>query len=128
MADGDDVPYFFREIMAMITTITEEEWGSSKDPSVKTKDETLRNYAKRGLSKKLAQTIAYRLTPEILIKRINERNKTQRSLMADDLRGYDAAIDADNVGEKVAAWMVEIIQTTAGLVKQDELEKQKQQK
>lgn len=58
----------FREIMAMITTITEEEWGSSKDPSVKTKDETLRNYAKRGLSKKLAQTIAYRLTPEILIK------------------------------------------------------------
>lgn len=32
MADGDDVPYFFREIMAMITTITEEEWGSSKDP------------------------------------------------------------------------------------------------
>lgn len=48
--------------------------------------------------------------------------------MADDLRGYDAAIDADNVGEKVAAWMVEIIQTTAGLVKQDELEKQKQQK
>lgn len=80
MADGDDVPYFFREIMAMITTITEEEWGSSKDPSVKTKDETLRNYAKRGLSKKLAQTIAYRLTPEILIKRINERNKTQRSM------------------------------------------------
>ena len=53
MADGDDVPYFFREIMAMITTVTEEEWGSSKDPSVKTKDETLRNYAKRGLSKKL---------------------------------------------------------------------------
>lgn len=128
MADGDDVPYFFREIMAMITTVTEEEWGSSKDPSVKTKDETLRNYAKRGLSKKLAQTIVYRLTPEILIKRINERNETQRSLMADDLRGNDAAIDADNVGEKVAAWMVEIIQTTAGLVQQDELEKQKQQK
>jgi hypothetical protein len=128
MADGDGVPYFFREIMAMITTVTEEEWGSSKDPSVKTKDETLRNYAKRGLSKKLAQTIVYRLTPEILIKRINERNETQRSLMADDLRGYDTTIDADNVAEKVVAWMVEIIQTTAGLVQQDELEKQKQQK
>ena len=109
MADGDDVPYFFREIMAMITTVTEEEWGSSKDPSVKTKDETLRNYAKRGLSKKLAQTIVYRLTPEILTERINEKNDTQRSLLADDLRGYDATIDAANVGEKV-------------------LEKQKQQK
>lgn len=103
MADGDDVPYFFREIMAMITTVTEEEWGSSKDPSVKTKDETLRNYAKRGLSKKLAQTIVYRLTPEILTERINEKNDTQRSLLADDLRGYDATIDAANVGEKVAA-------------------------
>ena len=127
MADGDDVPYFFREIMAMITTVTEEEWGTSKDPSVKTKDETLRNYAKRGLSKKLAKTIVYRLTPEILIERINKRNKTQRSLLADDLRGYDSTIDADNVADKVAKWMVEIIQTTAGLVQQDALEKQKQQ-
>ncbi|MDD4637124.1 MAG: hypothetical protein PHV66_05900 [Bacteroidales bacterium] len=127
MADGDDVPYFFREIMAMITTVTEEEWGSSKDPSVKTKDDTLRNYAKRGLSKKLAQTIVYRLTPEILTERINERNETQRSLLANDLRGYDVTIDADNVADKVAEWMVEIIQTTAGLVQQDALEKQKQQ-
>jgi hypothetical protein len=31
-----------------------------------------------------------------------------------------ASIDADNVGDKVAAWMVEIIQTTAGLVQQDD--------
>lgn len=127
MADGDDVPYFFREIMAMITTVTEEEWGSNKDPSVKTKDETLRNYAKRGLSKKLAQTIVYRLTPKILTERINEKNETQRSLLADDLRGYDATIDANNVADKVATCMVEIIQTTAGLVQQDALEKQKQQ-
>ena len=128
MADGDDVPYFFREIMAMITTVTEDEWGTSKDPSVKTKDETLRNYAKRGLSKKLAQTIVYRLTPEILIERINERNETQRSLIADDLRGYDPTIDENNVAEKVADWMVESIQVAAGLIQQDALEKQKQQK
>lgn len=26
LADGDDVPYFFRELMAMITTVTEDEW------------------------------------------------------------------------------------------------------
>lgn len=37
LADGADVPYFFRELMAMITTVTEEEWGSSKDPSAKAK-------------------------------------------------------------------------------------------
>lgn len=128
MAAGDDVPYFFREIIAMITTVTEDEWSSSKDPSAKTKDNTLRNYAKRGISKKLAQAIVYRLTPEILTERVNEKNETQRSLMADDLRGYDSSIDSDNVGEKVAKWMVEIIQRTAGLVQQDALEKQKQQK
>jgi hypothetical protein len=128
MSDGDDVPYFFREIMAMITTVTEDEWGSSKDPSVKTKDETLRNYAKRGISKKLAQTIVYRLTPDTLTERINEKTEIQRSLIADDLRGFDPSIDSDNVGDKVAEWMVEIIQTTAGLVQQDTLEKQKQQK
>lgn len=31
LADGDDVPSFFREFMAVITTVTEEEWGTSKD-------------------------------------------------------------------------------------------------
>lgn len=55
LADDADVPYFFRELMAMVTTVTEEEWGSSKDPSTKTKDETLRTYAKRGISQKLVE-------------------------------------------------------------------------
>ena len=73
LADDADVPYFFRELMAMSTTVTEEEWGSSKDPSTKTKDETLRTYAKRGISQKLAKAIVYRLTPEILVERINEK-------------------------------------------------------
>lgn len=41
LADGDDVPYFFRELMAMITTVTEDEWGTGKDPSVKLSDETI---------------------------------------------------------------------------------------
>ena len=63
LADGADVPYFFRELMAMITTVSEEEWGTSKDPSAKAKDETLRTYAKRGISQKLAKAIVYRLTP-----------------------------------------------------------------
>ena len=49
--------------MAMITTVSEEEWGTSKDPSAKAKDETLRTYAKRGISQKLAKAIVYRLTP-----------------------------------------------------------------
>lgn len=126
MADGDDVPYFFRELMAMITTVTEEEWGTGKDPSVKLSDETIRSYTKRTLPKKLASAIVYRLTPEILIERINERSKTSRLLLADDLRGYDASLNADNVAEAVAGWLVEIIQQSAGMVSQTELQKQQQ--
>lgn len=106
LADGADVPYFFRELMAMITTVTEEEWGSSKDPSAKAKDETLRTYAKRGISQKLAKAIVYRLTPEILVERINEKSETVKNLLASDLYGYDATLNAENVAEKVAYWMV----------------------
>lgn len=126
LADGADVPYFFRELMAMITTVTEEEWGSSKDPSAKAKHETLRTYAKRGISQKLAKAIVYRLTPEILVERINEKSETVKNLLASDLHGYDATLNAENVAGKVAGWMVEIVQTRAGLIQQSELEKQKQ--
>ena len=112
--------------MAMVTTVTEEEWGSSKDPSTKTKDETLRTYAKRGISQKLAKTIVYRLTPEILVERINEKSETVRNLLASDLHGYNASLNAENVAEQIAAWMVEIVQTRAGFIQQSELEKQKQ--
>lgn len=41
LADDADVPDFFRELMSMITTVTEEEWGTGKDPSTRAKDETL---------------------------------------------------------------------------------------
>ncbi len=128
MGDGDDVPYFFREIMAMITTVTEEEWGTNRDPSAKkVGDETIRSYTKRGLPKKLAQAIVYRLTPEILEKRINKRPIETRKLLAQDLLAYDQTIDADNVGEKVATFMVEIIQNSAGMVPLDDLRKQQQE-
>ena len=115
LADDADAPAFFRELMAMITTVTEEEWGIGKDPSTKAKDETLRTYAKRKLSQKLAKTIVYRLTPEILIERINEKSDTARNLLAADLHGYDASPNAENVANRIAEWMVEIIRTSAVL-------------
>lgn len=127
LADGDDVPYFFRELMAMITTVTEDEWGTGKDPSVKLSDETIRSYTKRKLPKKLACSIVYRLTPEVMVERINEHSETSRRLLADDLKGYDAALDADNVATAISDWMVEIVQESAELVPQDALQKQQQQ-
>ena len=128
LSDGDDVPCFFRELISMITTVSEAEWGTVKDPATKlTNDETIRSYAKRKLTKKFARSIVYRLTPEILIKRINKRPETVRRLLADDFHGYDPLITAENVGETVAKWMVDIIRTSAGLVQQEKLVEQKQQ-
>ena len=43
------------------------------------------------------------------------------------MHGYDASLNEENVANRIAEWMVEIIRTSAGLVRQDELEAQKQQ-
>ena len=107
--------------------MSEEEWGTSKDPSQEGKDKSLHSYAKRGLPKKLAQIVVYRLTPENTIDSINSHSETPRRLLAEDLKGYDPDINADNVAEKVADCLVEIVHVSAGLIPQDELTEQKQQ-
>lgn len=128
LSDGADIPVFFRELMAMMTDVSEEEWGTEKDPSTgMTKDGTLRGYVKRGLSKRFAQKIAYRLTPEYLVERIDEMPEAARQAFADDLSGYFADIDVGNISTTIAEWMTQIIQTAAGLISREKLEQQKQQ-
>ena len=127
ISDGADVPYFFRDLMSMITDVTEEEWGTPKDPNTKlTKEETLRTYAKRKPSKKFAQSIVYRLFPEMFIESLESRPKTVLALLADDYKSYDPEADEDNIAKKLADCFVEIIRVLAGLVQQDELERQRQ--
>ena len=94
LADGDGVPSFFRDLMAMITTVSEAEWGTSKDPGQKLTDETIRTYTKKAkLPRKLAEKVVYRLTPEILAERINERPEETRASLANDLHGYVPGIN-----------------------------------
>lgn len=58
ISDGTDVPYFFRNLMAMITDVTEEEWGTPKDPNTKlTNDNTLRTYANENHQKSLPRVL-----------------------------------------------------------------------
>ena len=128
ISDGADVPCFFRDLIAMITDATEDEWGTSKDPSTKlSKESTLRSYAKRGLSKKFAQSIVYRLAPENFIDSLNEKPAAVLELLADDFIAYDSTADASNIASKLAEVFIDIIRKTAGLVKQTELEKHKLQ-
>lgn len=74
ISDGLDVPRFFRDLVAMITEVTEDGWDTPKDPSSKlTKENTLRTYAKRDISKKFAQSIVYKLSPEMFIESLESR-------------------------------------------------------
>ena len=128
ISDGADVPYFFKDLVAMITDVTEDEWGTPKDPSTKlSKESTLRSYVKRGLSQKFAQSIIYRLKPEMFIESLNTRTVTVRQLLADDFKPYDATADANNIAAKLADVFTDIIKITAGIVEPSELEKQKLQ-
>lgn len=126
ISDGLDVPDFFKDLIAMITDVTEDEWGTPKDPSTKlSKESTLRSYAKRGLSQKFAQSIVYRLKPELFIESLETRDNAVLEILADDYRAYDASADKDNVALKLAYCFIDIIKTAAGLVASDELERQK---
>lgn len=127
LSDGADIPDFMRTLIAMITELSEDDWDVNKDPSGKVKDGTLRNYAKRGLSKKLAKQIAYRPSKENMIAWIKESDKSKREMMAQDFHPYDPSVNADNVAERVADWMMTSIRKQAGLVSADEMDKQKQE-
>lgn len=128
LSDGADVPDFMRTLIAMSTELSEEDWDVKKDPSGRVKDETLRNYAKRGLSKKLAKQIVYRPSKENMVDWIENSDKSKREMMAQDLQPYDPSVNADNVAEKVTDWVMTYMRNKAGLVPADEMNRQKQEK
>ena len=101
----------------MITTVPESEWGTTKDPSTKlTKESTLRSYAKRGLSLKFAQSIVYRLSPEMFVESLKTREHAVIALLARDYAGYDNTVTVDNVAQKLADCFIDIIRRAAGIV------------
>lgn len=75
---------------------------------------------------KVCSIIEYRLTPDNLSERINERPLATRQLLAADLVSYAPQVNADNVGNVVADTMVDIIRRSAGCVPLEELEAEKQ--
>lgn len=127
LSDGYDVPMYCRELFAQLTDVSEEEWGTPKDPETKmTNEATLRTFAKRGPSKKFAQTIVYRLNPDNLTAFINARPVATRQLLAEDLSVYVPEVTEATVGKTIADMMVDIIRRAAGLVSQDVLKQEKQ--
>lgn len=128
LGDGHNRQYFFRDLMAMITTVSEVEWGTELDPNTKrTNDNTINNFIKRGLSKTFAQSIVNRLTPERLEDQVNELPDVTRAALAKELSVYDDSINADNVGKCVADMMVDIITVSAGLSSEEEIAAKKEE-
>lgn len=116
---------FVRDLIAMITSVPEEEWGLKKDPASRVSIKTYENFAKRGINKKTCKAIVYRLTPDIFIESLNSRPKATLELLAKDLLPYDSSATSDNVSNKLADIFVNIIRNGAGLISPDNLEKQK---
>lgn len=117
ISDGADIPYFFKDLIAMITDVPEKARNTPKDPSTKlTKENTLTTYAKRGVSEKFAQSIVYKLSPENFAESLNSRTKVILKLFADDYKAYDPTTTEDDVAQKLTECFVEIIRRTAGLV------------
>lgn len=117
---------FVRDLIAMITSLPEDEWEIKKDPSNRVSIKTYENFAKRGINKKTCKAIVYRLTPENFIESLNTRPRSTRSLLADDLQAFDSTATVDNVANLLADIFIQIIKNGSGLISSDKLQDQKQ--
>mgnify|MGYP000196430111 CR=1 FL=1 len=78
--------------------------GYAKRPIIKAdKENTLRTYAKRDISKKFAQSIVYKLSPEMFIESLESRPKAVLALLADDYKSYDPTA---TVGISLKSWQI----------------------
>ena len=117
---------FVRDLIAMITSVPEDEWKIKKDPSNRVSLKTYENFAKRGINKTTCKAIMYRLTPDNFIESLNNRPPAILKILAEDLLPYDSSATSENVATLLADIFINIIRTTAGLVSPNSLEKQKQ--
>lgn len=94
-----DVPSFTRNIIQMLCDIPEEDWYTKKDPSSEEryKDESLRKYYNRGLTKKLAKSMLGRLTKDNFLDAINDPNRSDVVLegLANDIQPFCDNEDVD---------------------------------
>lgn len=94
-----DVPSFTRNIIQMLCDIPEEDWYTKKDPSSEEryKDESLRKFYNRGLTKKLAKSMLGRLTKDNFLDAINDPDRSDIVLegLANDVQPFCDTEDID---------------------------------
>ncbi len=128
LSNGEDVPSFMRHLISSITDIPEKDWDAKKDPNNRVNDNTLRNYSKKNISKKLAQGIIYSLDSDNFKSELDELSQSAKELLVNDFRPYEPSVNTSNISEIITSIFIDIIKHAAGMTSQDTLEKQKQLK
>lgn len=122
-----DVPSFTRNIIQMLCNIPEDDWYTKKDPSSEQsyKDESLRKFYNRGLTKKLAKSMLAVgvLTKNNFIDSINhpERDDIVLDGLVDDVQPFcDASTNVTN--KNVAEILFELFHKSLEYIVNPELE------
>lgn len=109
LSEGQNTAPYMRDMIGRLCAVPEEQWYTRRDktPDADYKDETLRKYCNRGVSKKLARLMLANPTRQTFIDSLNYVNDA-RSEAADEIKVAlaeaiapftDAKVDAFNVGE-----------------------------
>ncbi|ALU21850.1 hypothetical protein AN398_06985 [Corynebacterium pseudotuberculosis] len=106
-----------RELIFVFTTVTEDEWGTNRDPSTLASDSVLESMASRpsGFTKKLANAICSRLDIDAFVERLHELDLASQELIAQNIAAHGEHVDLENFAYDVAELLVGILHEKAGL-------------
>ena len=124
--EGDSVPEFFRNLVALIVPVKKNEIGTKKDPAEKSTCNTVKSYIYKKIPKDYAQHILNCAKFKKLASRINTKSPLVRRALANDLKPYRPEADEKNVGRIAAELLEKVFQEEAGVMPSDEAEKLRQ--
>ncbi|QCL06844.1 ABC-three component system protein [Corynebacterium pseudotuberculosis] len=106
-----------RELIFVFTTVTEDEWGTNRDPSTLASDSVLESMASRpsGFTKKLANAICSRLDIDAFVERLHGLDLAPQELIAQNIAAHGEHVDLENFAYDVAELLVGILHEKAGL-------------
>jgi 5-methylcytosine-specific restriction endonuclease McrA len=124
--EGDSVPEFFRNLVALIVPLKKNKIGTKKDPAEKLTNTSIKSYIYRQFPKDYAQHILNCAKFKKLASRINTKSPLVRRALANDLKPYRPEADEKNVGRIAAELLEKVFQEAAGVMPSDEAEKLRQ--
>ncbi|MGO3330745.1 hypothetical protein [Brevibacterium aurantiacum] len=106
-----------RELISMFTTVTEDEWGTNRDPSTLPSDSVLESMASRasGFTKMLPNAICARLDIDAFVERLYGLDLATQELIAQNIAAHDEHVDLENFEYDVGELLVGILHEKAGL-------------